>query len=274
MPDRNNGGKDASAPLVAFEDEMVCNQDHLRFVFVRVKGCTDRVISWKEGMEDMGEHSASVTVHAPVHEVYEFFTHFNDYPKFLSFVKSVTYHDHDRSHWVADILGRDEWDAVNQAWKENQRVGWSSTNGFQNVGLITFQEEAPDKTRITMSINFKAPEGVQGDEQFQATLEKDLADFARWVNSYPEGALNPHSAHYLLSGKRVKFSELSLNSNIDPTEDYATMKRQEMTNRNTAEAPDVAVDPNVTADTDLGLDRDYRVPQEEQYNDGVKFLDA
>ena len=125
-----------------------------------------------------------------------------------------------------------------------------------------------------MSINFKTLPGVEGDQQFQATLEKDLAAFAQWVNSYPEGALNPHSPHYLLSGKRVRFSELSLNSNIEPGEDYAAMKRQEMLNRNTAEAPDVAVDPNVTADSDLGLDRDYRVPQEEQYNNGVRFLDA
>lgn len=214
----------------------------------------------------MGEHSASATVHAPVHEAYEFFTHFNDYPKFLSFIKKVTYHDHDRSHWVADVLGRDEWDAVNQDWKKDQQVGWSSTNGFQNVGTITFQEIGQDETRITMQINFKTPPGVQGDEQFQKTLEKDLTDFAQWVNSYPQGALNPNSPHYLLSGRR--------DSNIDPTEDYATIKRREMLDHNTAEAPDVEVDPNVTADTDLGLDRDYRVPQQEQYNNGVEFLDA
>ncbi len=225
-------------------------------------------------MEDMGEHSASVTVHAPVQEVYEFFTHFNDYPRFLSFVKNVTYHDHERSHWVADIMGRDEWDAVNQGWQESQQVGWSATNGFQNVGKITFQEVEQDKTTITMSINFKTPDRVEGEEQFQATLEKDLADFGHWVNSYPEGALNPHSAHYLLSGKPVNLSELSLNSNVAPDEDYAEMKRQEMLNRNTAVAPDVSVDPNVTADTELGLDRDYRVPPHKQHNNGVEFLDA
>ncbi|HLI07589.1 MAG TPA: hypothetical protein VKV40_13545 [Ktedonobacteraceae bacterium] len=52
------------------------------------------------------------------------------------------------------------------------------------------------------------------------------------------------------------------------------MKRQEMLNRNTAEAPDVGVDPHVTADTELGLDRDYRIPQQEQYNNGVEKLYA
>jgi ribosome-associated toxin RatA of RatAB toxin-antitoxin module len=222
----------------------------------------------------MGEHAASATVYAPIHDAYEFFTHFDTYPRFLSFVKSVTYHDHERSHWVADMLGRDEWDAVNQGWKEDQAVGWTSTSGFKNTGRVTFQEDGQGQTRITMQINFETPSGVQGDEQFQSTLEKDLRDFAQWVNGYPQGALDPHSPHYLLSGRRVKPSELTLNSNIAPTEDYAAMKRQELQNRNTAVAPDVAVDPNVTADTDLGLDRDYRVPRQEQSNNGIEFLEG
>ncbi|TMC90547.1 MAG: hypothetical protein E6J11_21325 [Chloroflexi bacterium] len=52
----------------------------------------------------MAEHHVSVTVNAPVHQVYTLFTHFNDFPKFMSFVKEVTYYDDQRSHWVAQIL--------------------------------------------------------------------------------------------------------------------------------------------------------------------------
>jgi hypothetical protein len=51
------------------------------------------------------EHHASVTVDAPSRQVYELFTHFNDFPKFMSFVKEVTYYDDQRNHWVADIVG-------------------------------------------------------------------------------------------------------------------------------------------------------------------------
>ena len=39
----------------------------------------------------MAEHHVSVTVNAPLHQVYTLFTHFNDFPKFMSFVKEVTY---------------------------------------------------------------------------------------------------------------------------------------------------------------------------------------
>ena len=49
----------------------------------------------------MAEHQASVMVNAPVDQVYQMFTHFNYFPKFMHFVKEVTYYDDIRSHWVA-----------------------------------------------------------------------------------------------------------------------------------------------------------------------------
>ncbi|MGZ6388211.1 MAG: SRPBCC family protein, partial [Ktedonobacterales bacterium] len=61
----------------------------------------------------MAEHHAAITVHAPVEQVYPMWTHFNDFPTFMHFVKEVTYYDEQRSHWVADIVGRHEWDAMN-----------------------------------------------------------------------------------------------------------------------------------------------------------------
>ena len=75
----------------------------------------------------MAEHTASVVVNAPVDQVYTLFTHFNDFPKFMSYVTEVTYYDAQRSHWVANVLGRHEWDAVNENWIENQQIGWRST---------------------------------------------------------------------------------------------------------------------------------------------------
>src|SRR5581483_2664465 len=60
----------------------------------------------RSNMADKGlaEHHAAVTVDAPVQQVYELFTHFNDFPKFMSFVKEVTYYDNQRSHWVAEVV--------------------------------------------------------------------------------------------------------------------------------------------------------------------------
>lgn len=41
----------------------------------------------------MAEHQASVVISAPVEQVLATFTHFNDFPKFMRFVKEVAYHD-------------------------------------------------------------------------------------------------------------------------------------------------------------------------------------
>ncbi len=81
----------------------------------------------------MAEHHAAVRVNAPVHQVYALFTHFNDFPKFMSFVKEVTYYDEQRSHWVSSVLGTHEWDAVNEDWVVDQQIGWRSTNGLEKL---------------------------------------------------------------------------------------------------------------------------------------------
>src|SRR6185437_1253543 len=93
----------------------------------------------KRKERSMAEHEVSVVVNAPLRQVYPMFTHFNDFPKFMHFVKEVTYYDDRRSHWVADLLGHHEWDAINEGRVEDRQVGWRSTKGLENAGKVTFQ---------------------------------------------------------------------------------------------------------------------------------------
>jgi uncharacterized membrane protein len=158
-----------------------------------------------KGGVNMAEHHASVTVNAPVNQVYGLFTHFNDFPKFMSFVKEVTYYDDQRSHWVAEVVGRHEWDAVNENWAENRQIGWRSYNGLENSGVVTFQSQGANQTRVDVSINYNPPAGVLGDvgenlgagARFDNVLQHDLDNFARMVDQAPPGALDPESSNYL-----------------------------------------------------------------------------
>lgn len=153
----------------------------------------------------MAKHIATVTVEAPVHQVYALFTHFNDYPKFMSFVLEVTYIDAERSHWVVDVVGRHEWDAVNEAWIPDQQVGWRSTNGLENSGRITFEPEDDQSTVVTATIAYEPPAGALGalgealgaGAQFESRLQQDLEHFARMVEAAPRGALDPTSSAYI-----------------------------------------------------------------------------
>jgi hypothetical protein len=153
----------------------------------------------------MIEHSATVTVHAPVHQVYTLFTHFNDFPKFMSFVKEVTYDDEQRSHWVVQLWGRHAWDAINEDWIENRQIGWRSISGLENTGRVKFLETGLNETQVNVFISYTPPAGVLGamaerlgaDERFDAELQQDLQHFAQMVEQAPPGSLDPMSSHYL-----------------------------------------------------------------------------
>lgn len=150
-------------------------------------------------------HSASVVVDAPVQQVYALFSHFNDFPKFMSFVQEVTYHDDQNSHWVANVVGRHEWDAVNEGWIPDRQIGWRSTSGLENEGRVNFEPLGPNETRVSVVIGYNPPAGVLGDagehlgagSRFEQALQHDLNHFAQMVHQAPAGALDPTSSNYL-----------------------------------------------------------------------------
>ncbi|HEU0002046.1 MAG TPA: SRPBCC family protein, partial [Ktedonobacteraceae bacterium] len=148
---------------------------------------------------DMVERHASVTVNAPLAQVYQLFTHFNDFPKYMHFIDQVTYIDDQRSHWVADVAGHHEWDAINQGWVENRQVGWRSYNGLENEGKVTFQPAGQGETLVDVYISYKPPAGFIGDlvekmgvgSKFEHDLQHDLENFALMVEATPQQHMDP-----------------------------------------------------------------------------------
>ena len=150
-------------------------------------------------------HTAAVTINAPVSQVYQLFSHFNDFPKFMSYIKEVTYKDTQTSHWVANVAGDHEWDAVNENWIENKQIGWRSIDGLQNHGAVTFETVGDGQTKVHVTLTYTPPAGVLGDvgeklgvgNHFEQKLQHDLDHFAQLVAQTPSGALDPESSNYL-----------------------------------------------------------------------------
>ena len=178
----------------------------------------------------MAEHSAAVTVNAPVHQVYELYSHFNDYPKFMTFVKEVTYLDGERSHWVVDVVGKHEWDAINEGWTLDRQIGWRSLDGLENSGRVTFEPDGAARTRVVVSVSYTPPAGIAGElaerlgagGQFERRLQHDLQHFATMVEQAPPGALDPTSSTYLFhsesaaaKGQTTKAQDESMGMNGD-----------------------------------------------------------
>ncbi len=153
----------------------------------------------------MAQHSASVVINAPVAQVYQLWSHFNDFPKFMSYIKEVTYYDNQRSHWVANVVGHHEWDAINTDWIENKQIGWRSTDGIENSGVVRFEAIADNQTRVEVNIEYTPPAGILGaigetlgvGAKFEHTLQHDLNNFAQMVAQAPRGALDPNSSSYI-----------------------------------------------------------------------------
>ena len=177
----------------------------------------------------MAEHSASTTVNAPVHQVYQLFTHFNDFPKFMTYIKEVTYKDDQTSHWVAKVAGEHEWDAVNENWIPDKQIGWRSINGLENSGVVTFESAGANQTRVNVTLRYNPPAGVLGDaadklgvgQHFTSNLQHDLDHFAQMVAAAPPGALDPESSSYLFhddsaaaKGQTTKAQDATMGTNV------------------------------------------------------------
>jgi uncharacterized membrane protein len=197
-------------------------------------------------MANYAEHHASVIVNASVHQVYALFSHFNDFPKFMSFVKEVTYADNQHSHWVAEVAGRHEWDAVNENWVSDQQIGWHSTNGLDNFGKVTFEPSGSNQTRVDVYVSYDPPIGVLGDigeklgagGRFENALQSDLTHFARMVDEAPAGALDPNSSNYLFHSDSAATKG-------------TTTQRQNETMYNDPNQPQNAEGTRVTTDRDI-----------------------
>ena len=163
----------------------------------------------------MAEHRASITIAAPVHQVYTLFSRFVDYPKFMTYVKEVTFVDEHTTKWSVDLAGRHTWTAVNENWIPDQQIGWRSTSGFRNSGRVNFTAIAADRTDVTMTIAYEPPAGPIGTagellgigSTFEAALRHDLSAFASRVENAPTGALDPNSADYVFNPDRTTTDE-------------------------------------------------------------------
>jgi uncharacterized membrane protein len=107
----------------------------------------------------MSEISESIEVAAPVREVYDQWTQFEDFPEFMGGVKRVTQLDDRTLEWEAEIAGRDKrWRAEIVQQEPDEIIAWRSTSGARNDGTVTFDRLADDRTRISLRLDVD-PEG-------------------------------------------------------------------------------------------------------------------
>ena len=123
--------------------------------------------------------------------VYEQWTQFESFPRFMDGVKQVTQLDDAHIHWVAEVGGRTrEWDAEITQQIPDTRISWSSTGGAMSGGTVMFAPIGPDQTRVTLRMEYQ-PEDWQeraGEALgiVQRQVRQDLANFREFIEGRGE----------------------------------------------------------------------------------------
>lgn len=109
----------------------------------------------------------SVTINKPAEEIYAFWRNFENLPRFMTHLESVTVQDDKHSHWVVKApLGTTvEWDAEIFVEKPNELIGWRSVGNpdIENAGTVRFTPAPGGRgTELKATINYNAPGGKLG----------------------------------------------------------------------------------------------------------------
>jgi uncharacterized membrane protein len=131
----------------------------------------------------------AVTVNLPRPEVYAFWREFENFPRFMKHLESVTVLDSRRSHWVAKapVGTRIEWDAEIIADEPNSHIAWRSIGEAEvdNSGSVHFSDAPGDRgTEVLVQLSYDAPAGGLGKvvakmfgEEPEQQVREDLRRF-------------------------------------------------------------------------------------------------
>jgi uncharacterized membrane protein len=129
-----------------------------------------------------------IEVDCPVRTVYNQWTQFEEFPRFMAGVKEVRQLDDTHVHWHAEVWGKDkEWDAEITEQEPDNRISWKSISGAPNAGTVRFEALGADRTRVQLAMAYE-PEGAVenvGDSLgvFSARVQRTVEDFKKFIEN-------------------------------------------------------------------------------------------
>ena len=137
----------------------------------------------------MAQAIEAIDVDVPVREAYNQWTQFEEFPKFLDEVESITQISDVLTHWTVKVGPVEEqFDATITEQHPDERVAWTSTGGsVDHAGVVTFHKLSDTTSRVTVQIDWQ-PTGIL--ERLGGTLgvdnhaiKKDLKNFKQYIEA-------------------------------------------------------------------------------------------
>ncbi len=129
-----------------------------------------------------------IEIAAPIRVVYNQWTQFEDFPRFMEGVEEVHQIDDKNLHWRAKIGGKSkEWDARITQQIPDQKIAWESVSGAPNGGSVNFVPVNDERTQVTLTLVYE-PEGMMektGDALglLESRIDGDLKRFRDFLES-------------------------------------------------------------------------------------------
>lgn len=133
----------------------------------------------------------SVEVQAPAEDVFRYWSNFENFSTFMSSVEEVRMTGQDTSYWkVKGPFGKSmEFEAKTTEMDPARGIGWNTVDGdVMTSGEASFEEIAPGRTRVEVTMNYSNPPGGKVGEAVasaisnpERNLKKDLRNFAQIV---------------------------------------------------------------------------------------------
>ena len=144
----------------------------------------------------MANIERSIDVDVPVRAAYDQWTQFEEFPSFMEGVEEIRQIDDTHTHWRTKVAGREkEFDAVVTEQRPDERIAWSSQDGPEHAGVVTFHRLGDSETRVMLQMDYE-PEGpaekagdllgvvkhrVKGDlERFKELVEAEGVAGGAW----------------------------------------------------------------------------------------------
>jgi uncharacterized membrane protein len=137
-----------------------------------------------------------IEIEQPLRTVYDQWTQFEEFPRFMEGVEEVHQLDDKHLHWRAKVGGKlEEWDSEIIQQIPDQTIAWRNTRGAVNRGAVTFRPLDARRCEVGLALEYD-PQGfvekigdalgfvsrrVEGDlERFKKFIEERGAETGGW----------------------------------------------------------------------------------------------
>ena len=139
----------------------------------------------------MSNIEESIEVSVPVRTAYNQWTQFEEFPQFMEGVEEVRQVDDTHLHWRTKVAGKEkEFDAKVTEQVPDERVAWTSEQGAEHAGVVTFHRIEENRTRVMLQMDIEPDSAAEkvGDALGLARkrVKGDLENFKQMLEARGE----------------------------------------------------------------------------------------